>query len=121
MASVPKVLAQDLDVTLKTRVVTLRQSASVYEIETDAGKTTASHAVITVPVPQLKPILGETHAIVQQASYVLMRPCFTFMALLSHDKVAPFVTKRAADSVLTWIAQNDTKPGRSRAYQTRIA
>ncbi len=121
MASLPKVLAQDLDVTLNTRVLTLKEIANVYEIETDAGKTTASHAVFTVPVPQLTPILGEAHVIVQKASHVLMRPCFTFMAVLSHDTGAPFVTKRAANSVLTWISQNDTKPGRSKAYQTWIA
>ena len=121
MAALPKVLAQDLDVTLNTRVVTVKECANVYEIETDAGKTTASHIIITVPAPQLTPILGEAHVIVQQASRVLMRTCFTLMAAFSHDTVAPFVTKQAANSVLTWIAQNDTKPGRSTAYQTWIA
>ena len=121
MAALPKALAQDLDVTLNTRVVTVKEGANVYEIETDAGKTTASHTIITVPAPQLTPILGETHVIVQQASRVLMRPCFTLMAAFSHDTVAPFVTKRAANSVLPWIAQNDTKPGRSRPFQTWIA
>ena len=121
MAALPKVLAYDLDVTLNTRVETVKERANVYEIETEAGKTTASHTVITIPAPQLTPVLGETHVIVQQASRVLMRPCFTLMAAFSHDTVAPFVTKRAANSVLTWIARNDTKPGRSKAYQTWIA
>ena len=121
MAALPKALAHDLDVTLNTRVATVRERGNVYEIETDAGKTTVSHMVITVPAPQLTPILGETHLIVQQASRVLMRPCLTLMAAFNRDTPAPFVTKRDANATLTWIAQNNTKPGRSTAYQTWIA
>ena len=57
MAVLPKVLAHDLNVTLNTRVATLRECGEVYQIETDAGRMTASHTVITVPGPQLTPIL----------------------------------------------------------------
>ena len=59
--------------------------------------------------------------IVQQASRVQMRPCLTLMAALNHEPPAPFVTKRDANAVLAWIVRNDTKPGRSSAYQTWVA
>ena len=121
MAVLPKVLAHDLNVTLNTRVATLRECGEVYQIETDAGRMTASHTVITVPSPQLTPILGETHVIVQQASRVQMRPCLTLIAALNHETPAPFVTKRNANAMLAWIMRNDTKPGRSSAYQTWVA
>ena len=43
------------------------------------------------------------------------------MAAFNRDTPAPFVTRRDANALLTWIAQNDTKPGRSKAYQTWVA
>jgi predicted NAD/FAD-dependent oxidoreductase len=121
MAALPKALANGLNVTLNTRVTTVRVCGGLWEIKTDTGKTTASHVVITVPAPQLEPILGETHAIVQQASHAVMRPCLTLMAAFNRDTPAPFVTRRDPNALLTWIAQNDTKPGRSTAYKTWVA
>ena len=121
MAALPRALANGLDITLNTRVTTVRARCGLFQIETDAGKTTASHVVITVPAPQLAPILGETHPLVQRASNVVMRPCLTLMAAFNRDTPAPFVTRRDANALLTWIAKNDTKPGRSTAYQTWVA
>ena len=121
MAALPKALASGLNITLNTRVRTLRACGDLYEIESDAGRITASHVVITVPAPQLAPILGETNAIVQQASNAVMLPCLTLMAAFSPDTPASFVTKRDVNPVLSWIAQNNTKPGRSKAYQTWVA
>ena len=121
MAALSKALTHGLDVTLNTRVQKVESCGGLYEIETDAGKTMASHMVVTVPAPQLAPILGETHAIVQQASRAVMRPCLTLMAAFNCDTPVPFVTRRDANDLLTWIARNDTKPGRSSAYQTWVA
>ncbi len=121
MAALPKALANGLNITLNTRVRTLRTCGYLYEIETDAGRMTASHVVITVPAPQLASILGETNAIVQQASSAVMLPCLTLMAAFIPDTPASFVTKRDVNPVLSWIAQNNTKPGRSKAYQTWVA
>ena len=121
MAALSKALAHGLDVTLNTRVQKIESCGGLYEIKTDTGKTMASHVVVTVPAPQLAPILGEKHAIVQQASRAVMRPCLTLMAAFNRDTPAPFVTRRDANDSLTWIARNDTKPGRSKAYQTWVA
>lgn len=121
MAALPKALAHGLDVTLNTRVTSVRARGPLWEIETDKGKTTASHVVVTVPAPQLAAILGETHVIVQQAARAVMYPCLTLMAAFDRNTPTPFVTRRDADAVLTWIAQNDTKPARSKAYRTWVA
>ena len=121
MAALPKALANGLNITLNTCVQTLRACGDLYEIETDAGRITASHVVITVPAPQLAPILGETNAIVQQASSAVMLPCLTLMAAFNSDTPASFITKRDVNPVLSWIAQNNTKPGRSRACQAWVA
>lgn len=43
------------------------------------------------------------------------------MAALNFNTPAPFMTKQEAVSLLPWIAQNDTKPGRSKEYQKWVA
>ena len=43
------------------------------------------------------------------------------MAAFNREAPAPFVTRRDQNALLTWIAQNDTKPGRSTAFQTWVA
>lgn len=121
MAALPKALAHGLSVTLNTRVTNVTARGPIWEIGTDAGKMTASHVVLTVPAPQLAAILGETNPIVEQAARAVMRPCLTLMAAFDRDTPAPFLARRDADAVLTWIAQNDTKPGRSKVYRTWVA
>ena len=43
------------------------------------------------------------------------------MAALNFNTPAPFMTKQDAVFLLPWIAQNDTKPGRWKEYQTCVA
>lgn len=121
MAALPKVLAQGLDITLNTRVTTVKERGSRWEIETEAGNTTASHVIVTVPAPQLAPILGSAHPIVEQAAPAIMHPCMTLMAAFDSDTPVPFTSHRNADAVLSWIARNDTKPGRSSTCHTWVA
>lgn len=121
MSALPKALARGLDVTLNSRVIALTAHDALWKIETGAEEIQASHVIITVPAPQLAPILGETHLIVQKAASVFMKPCLTLMAAFDQDTPAPFVARRDATAKLTWIARNDTKPGRATAYQTWVA
>ena len=121
MAALPKALARGLNITLDTRVKTVRARVDRWEIVTDAGETTDSHVIISVPAPQLAAILGDTHAIVQQAARAVMQPCLTLMAAFERNTPVPFVTRRDANAELTWIARNGTKPGRSTAYQAWVA
>lgn len=120
MVALPQALAHGLDITLNRHVMTVEECSGFCEIETDAGKTTASHIIITIPAPQLAPILGDTHAIVQKASTAVLRPCLTLMTAFDRNTPAPFVTRRDANALLTWIARNDTKPGRSKEFQTWV-
>ena len=121
MSALPKALARELEVTLNSRVIALTANDALWKIETETEEIQASHVVITVPAPQLAPILGETHPIVQKAASVVMNPCLTLMAAFDQGTPAPFVTRRDTTAILSWIARNDTKPGRATAYQTWVA
>ncbi|MEL7091387.1 MAG: FAD-dependent oxidoreductase [Pseudomonadota bacterium] len=121
MSSLPKGLADGLDITLATRVTHVTPTPEGWHLETDAGETVAPHLVITVPAPQLPPLLGDTHPLVERTKAAAMSPCLTLMAALDADTPVPFVTRRDADAALTWIARMDGKPGRSARYQTWVA
>ncbi|MEM6760448.1 MAG: FAD-dependent oxidoreductase [Pseudomonadota bacterium] len=121
MSALPKALAQGLDVTLDTRVISVDARTGGWHIQTDAGEDDASHLVITVPVPQLAPLLGERHPLIDRVKAARMLPIMTLMAAFDGDTPAPFVTRRDETADLTWIARNDLKPGRSTRYQTWIA
>ncbi|MEL7164360.1 MAG: FAD-dependent oxidoreductase [Pseudomonadota bacterium] len=121
MSALPKALAEGLDVTLATRMVNVTEEKDGWHIQTETGQTTATHLVITVPAPQLSPLLGQEHHLVQSASKAVFAPCLTLMAVLDADTSAPFVTRRDAAANLTWIARNDSKPDRVTGPQTWVA
>lgn len=58
MAALSKALAEGLDVTLDTRVIGVTARGAGWEITTEAGKVHATHVILTVPSPQLLPILS---------------------------------------------------------------
>ena len=121
MTALPKALAQNLDVTLNTRVLVVKPCGSGWDIETEAGTTSGTHLVITVPAPQLGALIGEAHPVVELAAKAVMRPCMTLMVAVDADTPVPFLTKRNADDILTWISRNDTKPGRDVPFHTWVA
>lgn len=121
MTALPKALAESLDVTISTRVLRLVPRGPVWELQTEAGNTTATHVIVTVPAPQLAALLGEAHSVVEQAAAAVMRPCLTLMAAFDPGTPTPFLTRRDATAVLTWIARNDAKPGRNRMYRSWVA
>ncbi|MEM6500188.1 MAG: FAD-dependent oxidoreductase, partial [Pseudomonadota bacterium] len=121
MAALPKALAKGLDVSLNTRVTALRQRGARWEIDTETDSFEASHVIITIPAPQIGPIIGETHPVAQAASNANMLSCFTLMAAFDQETPTPFVTLRDADAILTWIARNDTKPERPSKYRSWVA
>jgi monoamine oxidase len=53
-ASLTDALAEGLDIRLSTRATHVRHSLDRVEVETDAGRFSARHAVITIPVSLLK-------------------------------------------------------------------
>lgn len=121
MAAFPKALAVGLDVTVATRVTRVAPTRSGWRIETEADVYDAAHLVMTVPAPQVPGLIGAEHPVAQAAARARMLPCLTLMAAFDPDAPAPFVTRRDPGADLTWIARNDTKPGRSAAFRTWVA
>ncbi|MEM9851634.1 MAG: FAD-dependent oxidoreductase [Pseudomonadota bacterium] len=128
MSALPKALAQGLDIRLQTQVTALTHDAqgtgegSGWRAKAGSGASWhATHAVMTVPAPQVAPILGPEHPLSAVAEGVPMEAVLTLMAAFAAPSPAPFVTRRDPEQLLTWIAQDSTKPGRASGSVTWVA
>ena len=113
MNSLPKWLAQGLDVDLGRRVsAVLPEGGWTLEFEDGSSESGFSKLAIAVPAPQALALLPEgfTHrSAVERAE---MNPCFALMVGLEGVHDFGFATLRAKGLPVDWMAVNSAKPGR---------
>lgn len=110
MSAIPKTLGAGLDIRQNTQVTRLVQDDDGWALHLDSGVLRAAHVVVTVPAPQVVGLLGADHPLVLACAPVRLAPCLTLMAAVAAP--APFITRQDADDALSWIAQDNSKPGR---------
>lgn len=76
---------------------------------------------MTVPAPQPAGLLGDSRSLHPQITSVVTAPCWTLMAGFSAEALRPFRARAAAYQPLAWIAQDNSKPGRSGTLTTWVA
>jgi predicted NAD/FAD-dependent oxidoreductase len=95
MTSVPKALAEGLDVRLETRITAVRREEDVWLLESEGGDSfRASALLMTPPVPQTLELLvaggvllpPDLHATLQSVTYA---PCLALMLLLDGPSAVP--------------------------------
>lgn len=110
MSAIPKALGAGLDIRQNAQVARLEQDAGGWLLYLADGTMRADRVVVTVPAPQVAALLGADHPLVTALGPVQIDPCLTLMAAVAAP--APFITRRDADDPLSWISQDNTKPGR---------
>lgn len=121
MSSLPRAMADGLDMRLETEVTALRTCPTGWEVEAGAQRIKARLVVLTVPAPQAARLLGEGHALHRPLAGVVMAPCLTLMAAFPAGSPAPFVSRASKTDPLGWIAQDSSKPGRDGELVTWVA
>jgi len=125
MSGLPRAMAAGLDVKLNRQVTAVRAVPGGWELDIDATCIMTRHLVMTVPAPQaaalLGPLLGPGHCLYTQIAGVLMAPCLTLMAAFPADAPRPFRSRASDDQPLAWIAQDSSKPVRSRTLTSWVA
>lgn len=121
MSSLPKAMAGGLDVRSGVEVTALKPARGGWRIESAAAKLGASRVVVTVPAPQVAPLIGAQHPLVAPLGAVAMAPCLTLMAAFPTDAPRPFVSRAPEAGPLEWIARDSSKPGRPAAATTWVA
>ncbi len=113
MSGLPRAMAAGLDVRQETEVTGLTRNATGWTIAVGDMALEARHVVVTVPAPQIAPLLGPDDPLVTQIAGVAMAPCLTLMAAFPAGSPLPFVTRLSETEPLAWIAQDNSKPDRS--------
>lgn len=121
MSSLPRALAQGLDISQKVEVTGLVQDGGVWCLTGPAVQAQAPRVVLAIPAPQAARLLGDAHPLTAALLPVVMSPCLTLMAAFPADSPGTFTHRLDPSHPLAWVAQNSSKPGRSAAAVTWVA
>lgn len=121
MSDALRVLADGLDVTQQIEVTSILWQDGGWNLTTAHGALRCRRVVLTIPAPQISPLLGGAHPFATQSDRVVMAPCLTLMAAFPIDSPRPFATRLDPSHPLAWVAQDSTKPGRAQGAVTWVA
>lgn len=109
-------VAQGLHVELGTRVTGLVRQSSGWELLFEDGSKhgTFDWVLMSVPAPQAAELLPENFRYVAHVRQSEMIGCFALMIGLSKPVSADFDAAHVSNSILSWMALNSSKPGRSK-------
>lgn len=114
MTAMAKDLASGLSMQSETEVVSVEHGNAGWTI------TTASHGtfgpfdmlVVTLPAPQAANLLAQ-HPFRNTAADISMTPCWAVMVAFQSRIEVPWDGAFVHSSLLSWVARNSSKPGRS--------
>lgn len=117
MNSLGRLLAEDVDVRLETRIDALHRDGHDWWLEREGEPALGPFdwVVVAVPVPQARALLPRDFSGAAALPDVDMVACFTLMLGLAADPDWTFDCAVIKDEVLGWLALNHRKPGRSSA------
>jgi predicted NAD/FAD-dependent oxidoreductase len=121
MSSLPKMMAEGLQVRTLVEVKTLRQDESRWVLETSDGTFRTRRLVMTIPAPQAARLLGPAHPASARLETVEMAPCLTLMAAFPSLEAKTFASRASQTHPLAWIAQDSSKPGRNASVTGWVA
>ena len=121
MSSIPKALAEGLTIHQSERVEQLELQGDCWLTTTEDKSWKAKRVVMTVPFPQVAPIIGEDHPLSVKLTALEFAPCMTLMAAFKPQVELDKATRLNAASDLSWIAYNSGKPGREDVIDAWLA
>jgi len=114
MNSLPRFLAEDLDIEYGARILRLERSQGRWALLDDRGSAHADYdaVVLAVPAPAAAMLAGACTALAARAKTVPIAPCWT--ALVAFDSPLDGVPDAGfpGDPLLGWFARNGSKSGR---------
>jgi predicted NAD/FAD-dependent oxidoreductase len=113
MNAVLKRLAEGVDCSWQWRAETLKRYGDRWRIQSDGGQTIEARTVlVTAPPRQSADLLGEGDPLVTTLEGLEMLPAWAIMLGFDDAPDLPFDAAFVNHGPLSWIARNDTKPGR---------
>jgi predicted NAD/FAD-dependent oxidoreductase len=115
MNAVCRHLAEDLDVTWRTRVTQIERDGDRWRLTAEDGTDlgTGDTVVVSAPPAQTAELLADVAPnLADRARAVDMAPCWAVMAVFDRPLETGFDGAFVHDSPLAWVARNASKPGR---------
>jgi renalase len=96
------------------RVATVTPDGGRWRLEDERGTDLGSYDMVAaaVPSPQAVPLLAEAPDLASRATDAVMAGCWTVMAQFERRLDLGYDGAFVTDSPLSWIARNNSKPGR---------
>jgi renalase len=122
MSAVGKFLAEGLPVALTAEVGALARRDSGWELRTRDGAAlgTFAEVALSAPAPQTAVLLKVAPELQATINSVVMRGCWAALLAFADPCETPYDAAFVADSPLSWIACNSSKPGRAQSPTTWI-
>jgi hypothetical protein len=122
MSSLGKHIASDLSVQLETRVAPPSRSDGKWSLTNDDGVELGQFDVVVVAVPshQAASLLVAVPQLAELSSSVKMNGCWALMLAFEESLSVGFDGAFVHESPLSWIANNDSKPGRGGRDKTWV-
>lgn len=114
MSALARDLAAGLDVACEQRIERIERSPGSWRLISDAGRAFDGFdaVVIATPAPQAVPLLAGLPRFAERVAAVEMQACHAAMVAFAEPLGVGFGGAFVADSPLSWIARNGSKPGR---------
>ncbi len=114
MNAIAKHCAQDLTIKTGFRVASLERRQDQWCLSSDKTEAVDGFdtVIITAPVPQAVELLEPFPGLSKQVAEAAMAPCWTVMAGFENSLPLDFDAANVTDNPLSWIARNNSKPGR---------
>ncbi len=121
MSALGRDLASGLDLALEARVESTERTDpgpnGQWQLRRVDGSVEGPFdaLVVAAPAPQAVPLLAPTPELASRVAGVAMEPCHAVMVAFDSPLDVPFDAAFVQGSPLSWIARNDSKPGRADA------
>lgn len=114
MNAVGKYLAQDLNISLNTRIQTMAKENHQWRLIDDKGNEQGAYdwVISAVPAPQALDILPPQTSFYQDLTSVNMKACFSLMLGFNDPLPVSFDAALVRGMDISWISVNSTKPER---------
>lgn len=115
MTGLAKYLGLGLTLRKEVRIDRIVKADGGWKLVWADGAEVFDRVVVTVPAPQIAPLLPDDHIFIRHLNAVRMDPCLTLMVGLRKEAQLPLVFGRNPDEDISWVNCDNSKPGRPNA------
>ena len=113
MNSIPKYMAQDLDIRCNHLITHIKKIKSNWFLETaDSEFGPFDWLVIAIPAEQANDLLPKNFSLKTDLQNIMMKPCFALLLGYQDANCFNWDAAFVSDSILSWVSVNSSKPQR---------